>query len=217
MGTELDLKHKILAELEWEPSIDAAHIGVAVTDSVVTLTGAVASYAEKLTAERATKRITGVRAVANDLEVRPAVPAQRNDTEIARAAVSALQWDIQVPHEKITVRVADGWVTLEGQVPYHYQKVAADGAVRRLTGVRGVSNTIIVKPAIQPGDVKARIEAAFRRSAELDARGIQVDAAGGKVTLRGNVRSWAERDEAERAAWAAPGVAEVDDQVRVAF
>jgi len=215
MNPELDLKQKILDELEWEPSLDAAHVGVAVTNNVVTLTGSISSYAEKIAAERAVKRVVGVRAVANNLEVRPAVPAKRNDTEIAQAAVNALLWDIQVPNEAITVRVAEGWLTLEGKVTYHFQKDSAERAVRHLLGVRGVTNLITVKPSVQPIEVKSRIEAALRRNAELEARGIQVEALDGKVTLRGKVHTWTERDEAERAAWAAPGVSEVEDHLLV--
>ena len=215
MQRELDLKHTVLEELEWEPSVNAAHIGVTVNQDVVTLSGGIGSYAEKLAAERAVKRIAGVKGVANDLEVRPLLPMKRNDTEIAQAAVNALQWDIQVPKDKVTVRVADGWLTLEGRVPYHYQKAAAEDSVRRLLGVRGVANLIEVKPSVQAGDVKSRIEAAFQRSAEVDARAIQVQALDGKVVLSGKVHSWAERDEAERAAWAAPGVRQVEDHLSV--
>lgn len=216
MDKELMLKQQILDELEWEPSVDAAHIGVAVTGNVATLTGSVASYMEKIAAERAVKRIAGVHGVANDIEVRPLITVTRNDTEIASAAVNALQWNIQVPHDGVKVRVAGGWVTLEGTVPFHFQKDAAEGTVRHLIGVRGVTSLVTVTPPVQPTDVKTRIEAAFRRNAELEAHGIQVAAVNGRVTLTGKVHTWAERDEAERAAWAAPGVTQVQDELRVA-
>jgi osmotically-inducible protein OsmY len=212
------LQHDVQEELEWEPSIDASKIGVtAMQSGVVTLTGTVATYAEKISAERAAKRVSGVRAVANDIEVRPIGSLKRTDTDIAQAVLRALEWDIAVPHEKIKARVDNGWVTLDGEVALQFQRAAAEKAVRRLTGVRGVSNQIglQIRPAVQPAEVKGRIEAAFRRSADIDARGIEVDAKNSMITLRGKVRTWAERDEAERAAWAAPGVLAVKDELIV--
>ncbi len=216
MGKELELQRRVIEELDWEPSIDAAHVGVAVTgQNVVTLTGNVSSYAEKIAAERAAKRVAGVKAVANDLEVRPAFPSQRNDTELAKAALNALEWDIAVPHDKIKVRVSSGVVTLEGEVNFQFQRSAAEEAVRRLIGVKAVTNLMTLKPTVSPADIKNRIEAALRRSAEIDAKNIQVETKDGGVVLRGKVRSWIEREEAERAAWAAPGVRNVDDELRV--
>jgi len=216
MGKELELQRRVIEELDWEPSIDAAHVGVAVTgQNVVTLTGNVSSYAEKIAAERAAKRVTGVKAVANDLEVRPAFPSQRNDTELAKAALNALEWDIAVPHDKIKVRVSSGVVALEGEVNFQFQRSAAEEAVRRLIGVKAVTNLMTLKPTVSPADIKNRIEAALRRSAEIDAKNIQVETKDGGVVLRGKVRSWIEREEAERAAWAAPGVRNVDDELRV--
>ena len=212
------LQHDVQEELEWEPSVDAAHIGVAATQpGVVTLTGTVATYVEKVSAERAAKRVSGVRAVANDIEVHPIGSMKRTDTDLAQAVLRALEWDIAVPHEKIKARVANGWVTLEGDVALQFQRAAAENALRRLSGVRGVTNEIRlqVRPSVQPAEVKDRIEAALRRSAEIDARGIQVDAKDSMITLRGKVRTWAERDEAERAAWAAPGVLAVKDELTV--
>jgi osmotically-inducible protein OsmY len=191
------LQHDVLEELEWEPSLDAAHIGVAATQpGVVTLTGTVATYPEKTTAERAAKRVSGVRAVANDIEVRPVGSFKRTDTDLAQAVLRALEWDIAVPDEKIKARVDDGWVTLEGEVALQFQRAAAESAVRRLSGVRGVTNQIRlqIRPSAQPAEVKRRIEAALRRSAEIDARGIQVDATDSTIFLRGKVRTWAERD-----------------------
>ena len=218
MTNSTKLQHDVQEELEWEPSIDASKIGVtAMQSGVVTLTGTVATYAEKISADRAAKRVSGVRAVANDIEVRPIGSLKRTDTDIAEAVLRALEWDIAVPHEKIKARVDNGWVTLDGEVALQFQRAAAEKAVRRLSGVRGVSNQIglQIRPAVQPAEVKGRIEAAFRRSADIDARGIEVDAKNSMITLRGKVRTWAERDEAERAAWAAPGVLAVKDELTV--
>jgi osmotically-inducible protein OsmY len=212
------LQHDVQEELEWEPSVDASQIGVASTQTgVVTLTGTVTTYPEKVSAERAAKRVSGVRVVANDIEVRPIGSLKRNDTDIAQAVLRALEWDIAVPHEKIKARDGEGWVTLEGEVVLQFQRAAAENAVRRLSGVRGVTNQIRlqVRPSVQPAEVKDRIEAALRRSAEVDARGIQVEAKDSMITLRGRVRTWAERDEAERAAWGAPGVLAVKDELIV--
>ncbi|MGZ8398874.1 MAG: BON domain-containing protein [Gemmatimonadales bacterium] len=218
MTNSTKLQHEVQEELEWEPSLDASHIGVAaVQPGVVTLTGTVATYGEKVSAERAAKRVSGVRAVANDIEVRLIGSLKRTDTDIAQAVLRALEWDIAVPHEKIKARVDNGWVTLDGEVALQFQRAAAENAVRRLSGVRGVSNQIglQIRPAVEPAEVKGRIEAAFRRSADIDARGIEVDAKNSMITLRGKVRTWAERDEAERAAWAAPGVLAVKDELIV--
>jgi osmotically-inducible protein OsmY len=212
------LQHDVQEELEWEPSIDASQIGVAaIQPGVVTLSGTVATYVEKVNAERAAKRVSGVRAVVNDIEVRPIGSMKRNDTDIAQAVLRALEWDIAVPHEKIKARVDDGWVILEGEVALQFQRSAAENAVRQLSGVRGVTNQILLqlRPTAQPAQVKDRIEAALRRSAEIDARGIQVDAKDSTIVLRGKVRTWAEREEAERAAWGAPGVLAVKDELTV--
>ena len=213
--TDKDLKQHIEDALNWEPSFDAAGIGVSVDNGVATLRGDVATYAAKSTAERVTLSVYGVKAVANDLNVRLPGEYQRTDSDIAQAAVTALQWNTVVPGNRVSVAVGSGWITLKGNVDWQYQKDAAGRAVRDLMGVRGVNNDISVKPQVRTAEVQAKIEAAFRRSAEIDARRVSVAAHDGKVILTGNVRSWAERLEAERAAWAAPGVTQVDDRLSI--
>ena len=213
--TDTDLREDVLHELEWEPSIDGSNIGVSVKNGVVTLSGHVSSFAEKWAAENAAKRVYGVRAVANELDVKLPGESKRTDQEIAQACVNALKANVNVPDDRIKVTVSSGWVTLEGQVDWQYQKDAAENAVRYLVGVMGVTNLITVKPRASATEIKSKIEDALKRSAELDARRITVQVEGGKVILRGSVRSWAERQEAEREAWAAPGVWSVDNQITV--
>ena len=215
MKTDLQLHKDVLDELRWDPRVNEAEIGVSAKGGVVTLSGSVQTFAQKYAAERAVERVTGVRAVADDLHVRPTGSFLRNDTDIAHSVINALAWDIEVPADKITAKVEAGWITLKGEVNWNYQKVAAERAVRYLGGVKGISNLIDVKPQVSPTEVKAKIEAALKRNAELDAKLINVETSAGKVTLKGNVRSWAERADAEHAAWAAPGVKEVDDRLVV--
>lgn len=213
--TDRELQEQVQKELDWEPSVEAAGIGVSVDDGVVTLRGDARSYAEKLAAERVALHVFGVKAVANDLSVKLGVGQTRTDSDIAQAVVLALEWNALLPKGAVTVAVSNGWVSLKGQVAWQYQRMAAVKTVRDLTGVRGVTSSIIVQPPVSAVDVKSKIEAALKRSAELDARRINVTVTDSKVLLSGNVHTWFERTEAERAAWSAPGVKEVEDQILV--
>ena len=213
--TDRQLQEYVQDALDWEPSVDAADIGVSLDSGVVTLRGDVKSYSERETAERVTLGVYGVKAVANELEVRLRDGQQRTDTDIAQSVLSALKWNTLVPEDKITVSVSNGWVTLKGRVDWQYQRSTAESVVRDLIGVRGVTNSISVEPHVSAADVKTKIEAALKRSAEVDARRINVAVADGRVTLTGNVHAWFERDEARRAAWSAPGVKNVEDRLAV--
>lgn len=217
MLSDSQIRQDVIDELEWDPSLDSRNIGVAVKDGVVTLTGTVDGYSAKLSAERATERVHGVRAVVNEIEVRLPGAMERTDADIAEAAVNALKWNTLVPEDRVKVVVDDGWVTLRGEVDWQYQREAAETAVQHIAGVKGVTNLITVKQRARPEDIQRRIEQALERSAELDAKSIHVSTTDGKVILTGTVRSWAEREEAEWAAWAAPGVTEVENRIRVDY
>ena len=216
--TDEQLQQEVLRELKYEASLQPNEIGVAVKDGVVTLSGFIDSFAEKYAAERAAERVIGVRAIADVVQVKLPGAFERPDNEIAHAVVNALRWDIQVPDDKIKAKVSSGWITLEGEVEWQYQRNAAERAVRYLTGVQGVTNLIGVKPKrASTFEVSGKIRDALRRSAELDAERITVEASEGHVTLNGTVRSWAERQDAERAAWSAPGVTSVDDRIAISL
>ncbi|MEN3354778.1 MAG: hypothetical protein V7640_2936 [Betaproteobacteria bacterium] len=215
MRSDSDIKRDVEMELKWDPDISEADIAVAVKDGVVTLTGFVRSYAQKWQAERDAKRVAGVVAVANDIEVRLPAIDQRPDPEIARDAVSALKTQLPYSADRIKVVLNNGWVTLEGELEWNYQKERAEEAVRHIKGVKGVMNMIMLKPKLSPTEIKRKIEEAFKRSAEIDANRIMVETNGSEVILKGSVRSWAEREEAEREAWRAPGVTKVIDQIEI--
>jgi osmotically-inducible protein OsmY len=211
--TDQELQQDVLAELKWDAQIQPNEIGVSVKDGVVTLTGWVDSYLKKWSAEDAAHKVAGVKAVANDIEIKLAT--ERTDPDIAEAAVHALEWDAFVPSGKVQVTVSKGWVTLKGEVEWQYQKQDAERVVRRLTGVKGVTNLITVKPRVTPTELKKKIEDALVRNAEIDANKITVEVQGSKAILKGTVRAWAEKEEAERVAWSAPGITSVENRITV--
>ncbi|MDE2628140.1 MAG: BON domain-containing protein [Burkholderiales bacterium] len=209
MKSDAQLKTDVAAELEWDPSINATNVGVAVKDGVVTLTGHLDTYAEKYAIERALQRVQGVKAIALELDVKLASSHVRSDSEIAAAAESAFKWHALIPAERIRVKVEKGWVTLTGEVDWEYQRREAEKAVRPLTGVVAVTNSITLKRNVAPANITHRIRDALTRQAEREAKGIEVDVSGSTVTLRGTVHSWAERSAAQGAAWSAPGISRV--------
>lgn len=215
MKSDTQLHKDILDALTFEPSLNAANVGIAVKEGVVTLTGEVSSYADRWTAERVAKRVAGVRGLAEEIQVNLPEHHKRTDTEVAQAVLSALKWDINVPHEAVQVKVEHGWVTLSGSVNWRFQKNHAESTVRNLAGVRGITNLILVAPSISPADIRTKIQQAFDRQAHIEADRIQVEVSGSKVTLVGRVTSYAEREEAEEAAWSAPGIAEVKNEIQV--
>ena len=215
--TDAQIQADVLEELKWDTRVRPNEIGVTVKDGIVTLTGWVDSYLKKIAAEEAAHRVRGVKAVANDIEVRLPTSSERTDADLAKAALNALEWEAAIPSDKLDVTVSKGWVTLKGEVEYGFQKRLAERAVERLSGVKGVTNLIAVKPRVSPSDLKQSIERELVRNAEIDARNITVEVEGSKVILRGTVRSYAEKKAAEDAAWAAPGVSEVENRIVISL
>lgn len=216
MKSDIELKQDVMEEIRWEPTVTSTDINVTAESGVVTLSGTVPYYAEKWAAERAAQRVEGVKAIAEEIEVNLFGEHKRNDAEVAKAVVSALRWHVWVPKE-IQAKVEDGWVTLTGTTNWGFQRTSAEDAIRFLSGVKGVTNSITLKPSVQPTAVKDSIEKALKRDAEVDAEKVKVAADGGKVTLSGSVRSWDERTEVESAAWGTPGVTGVENDLTVSY
>jgi osmotically-inducible protein OsmY len=215
MKSDSEIERDVRDELRWDPDLNADDIALSVKNGVVTLAGFTPSYSDKFEAEAAAKRVAGVLAVANDIEVRLPAIDQRPDPDIARDAVAALKAQLPISYDRIKVIVKNGWVYLEGAAEWQYQKSTAEIAVRKVKGVKGVTNSIALKPQVKPSDIQRKIQEAFKRSAEVDANRITVEANGSEVVLKGTVRSWIEREEAERVAWSAPGITKVEDRIVV--
>lgn len=217
MKSDASLRDDIIEELNWEPSVDSSKIGVAVKDGIVTLSGTVPSFIEKIDAEKAVKRVDGVRAVVQNIDVKLKSSSVRTDAEIAEVALKNLKWNTNVPEEKIILKVEDGWITLEGEVLWNYQKEAAKSAVRGLIGVKGVHNLIKVKSQIKPENLTQNIKNAFIRNASIDADNVKVEVIGTKAILKGTVQSWAEKRQAEKAVWSAPGIFEIENKLEIKY
>lgn len=215
MKTDVQIREDVLDELMWEPMLKPAEIGVAVTDGIVTLSGYVNDYSKKLAAEKAVKRVKGVKAVAEDIQVRLPFEMQKDDEEIAGEVVNALKWNTNIPDEKISVKVDNGWVTLDGELEWQFQRDAALTAVRDLVGINGVINLLKLKPVLSTSIIKSNIRKALERNADLEADKISIDTSDSTVTINGKVHSWSEKSEAERAIWATPGVAKVINHLEI--
>jgi len=215
MKTDAEIQSNVISELKWEPSVNAAKIGVSVRDGIVTLDGYVDSFVEKMAAERVVSRVAGVKAIAEEIKVRLPQSFERNDADIAEAALNALEWNVTVPHDQIKVKVQDGEVILSGEVDWEFERNAAHQAVCCLMGVRGVINQISITPSVRPVDVKSKIKSAFQRHSVLDVKKLTVESVGSRVILSGSVHSWTEKQEAGSAAWAAPGVSDVENNIVV--
>jgi osmotically-inducible protein OsmY len=215
MKTDADIRRDTESELRWDPSIDDTRIGVTVSNGVVTLTGDVPNYSDRWAADDIVKRVSGVRAIANDIQVKIPLSGVRTDTDIAEAAANALQWNVSLINTQLKPIVKEGWITLDGQVSWGYQRMAAENAVRHLMGAKGVTNNIRVASSIKVSNVKQKIEDAFKRHAILDAKDIEVNVDSSTVILKGHVHSWQEREDASQAAWAAPGVIAVENNLAV--
>jgi osmotically-inducible protein OsmY len=215
MKTDSEIQKDVMEQLKWEPFLNASEIGVAVKNGVVTLTGLVDTYSKKVYAERAAKKVAGVKAIAEDIQVGVSPAYRKTDAEIAEAVINALKWHTQIPDEKLKVKVEDGIVKLEGEVEWNYQRTQAKSAIENLPGVRLVNNFITVKSRVTPADIQQKINAAFQRSANIDASRITAEVQGSKVTLSGKVRSFAEKDDAENAAWYASGITSVESKIEI--
>lgn len=215
MKSNAVLQQDVMDALRWEPGLNSAQIGVLAQNGIVTLTGRAESIAQKFKAERTAERVAGVKAVVQQIDVELPGHHVRTDADLAQMALNVLKWNSQVPADQIQIKVEDGWVTLLGQVEWWYQQHEAEKAIRSLTGVKGLTNAMTIKPSVQPTQVKEKIRQAFHRTAQFDANGIEVEATGRKVVLRGKVHSWKERRDAETAAWSAPGVASVEDLLAI--
>lgn len=215
MKTDIEIQKDVIEQLKWEPFLNASQIGVSVKNGIVTLSGQVDAYSKKTQAERAAKKVLGVKAIAEDIQVGISPVYKKNDTEIAEAVVNALKWHTMIPDEKIKISVEDGTVKLEGEVEWEYQRSQAKSAIENLTGVRFVTNLVSVKPKVTPYEIQLKINNAFQRSANIDAGKVTVEVQGSKVILKGEVRSFAEKEDAENAAWAAPGVITVESKLEI--